>query len=61
MLQDPFGAFFMKDGIGGVDKKVIHVDDEPSFSNHVMEGVVHESLECSRGVGESEEHNCGFE
>ena len=46
----------MKDGI-----EVIHVDDEPSFSDHVVEGVVHESLEDSGRVGESKEHNCGFE
>ena len=61
MLQDALGAFLMEGGVGGVDEKIIHIDDEPSFGNHVMEGVVHESLEGGGGVGEPEEHNGGFE
>ena len=50
----------MEGGVGGEDEEVIHVDDKPPFSNHVMERVIHESLEGSRGVGKTEEHNCGF-
>ena len=44
----------------GVDEEVVHVDDEPSFSNHIPERVGHESLESGGGVGHAEEHNCGF-
>ena len=61
VLEDAFRAFFMEGGVGGVDKKIIHIDDEPSFGNHIAEGVVHEALEGGGGVGESEEHHRGFE
>ena len=60
-LQDVFGTFCMEDGVGGVDEKIIHIDDEPSFGNHVAEGVVHEVLKCGGGIGKSKEHNGGFE
>ena len=43
------------------DKKIVHVNDKPSFCNHVPEGIVHESLECRGGVGKSKEHYCWFE
>ena len=46
--------------VGGVDENVIHVDDKPAFGNHVMEGVVHESLKSSRGIGKPKEHDGGF-
>ena len=39
----------------------MYVDDKPSFSDHIAEGVIHEPLKGGRGVGESEEHDCGFE
>ena len=51
----------MEGGVGGVDEEIIHVDNEPTFGNHVAEGVVHEMLECGGGVGKSEEHYGGFE
>ena len=60
MLKDSFSSFFMVFVIVGVDEEVIHVDDEPSFSNHIPERVGHESLESGGGVGHAEEHNCGF-
>ena len=56
-----FGVFFVEGSVRGIDEEIIHIDDKPSFGNHVVEGVVHKSLESSGGVGESEEHNCGFE
>ena len=59
-LQDSFGAFLMKSGVRGVDEEVIHINDKPSFGNHVTEGVVHEPLKSGRGVGKPEEHNSGF-
>ena len=51
----------MERGIGGVDEEVIHIDNEPSFSNHIAEGVVHETLEGGRGVGKPKEHYSRFE
>ena len=51
----------MEGGVGGVDEKIIHVDNEPSFGNHIAEGVVHETLEGGGGVGESKEHHGRFE
>jgi hypothetical protein len=47
--------------VGGKDEKVIHIDDEPSFSDHVSKGVIHESLKSCGGVGKSEEHYRGLE
>ena len=61
VLQDALRAFLMEGGVGGVDEEIIHVDNEPSFGNHIPEGVVHETLERGRGVGESKEHHRGFE
>ena len=60
-LEDVFGAFTMSVFIRREDKEVVHVDDEPSFSNHVSEGVVHKSLEHCGGVGKSKEHYHWFE
>ena len=51
----------MGGSVGGEDEEVIHVDDKPSFCDHVPEGVIHESLESGRGVGEAKEHDCWFE
>ena len=51
----------MEGGVGRVDEEVVHVDNEPSFGNHVVEGVVHESLKGSGRVGEAKEHHSGFE
>ena len=60
-----FGMYFIEGGVQGVNEKVVHVNDEPSFSDHIAEGVIHEPLEGSRGegsrgVGESKEHDSGF-
>jgi len=60
-LEDTFGAFLVGSSVGGEDKEVVHVDDKPSFRDHISEGVVHESLEGGRGVGETKEHDSGFE
>ena len=46
--------------IVGVDEEVVHIDNEPSFSNHIPEGVGHESLESGGGIGHAKEHNHGF-
>ena len=50
----------MESSVGRVDKEVIHIDDEPSFSNHIAERVVHELLEGSGRDGKPEEHDSGF-
>ena len=51
----------MEGGVGGVDEEIIHIDNEPSFGDHITEGIVHEALEGSGGVGEAEEHDGGLE
>ena len=60
-LEDAFSAFAVGFFVGRENKEVVHINDKPSFSDHVAEGVVHEPLECGRGVGKSEEHYCWFE
>ena len=55
-LEDTAGSFGMGHRVGGGNEEVIHIDDKPSFGNHVSEGVVHESLKCSGRVVETEEH-----
>ena len=42
--------------VGRVDEEIIHVNDEPSFCDHVMKGIIHEVLEGGRGITETEEH-----
>ena len=60
-LEDVFGAFTVSFFVGGEDKKVVHINDKPSFGDHVTERVVHESLEHGGGVGKPEEHYRWFE
>ena len=40
--------------------KIVHVDFEPLFSNHVIENVIYKCLECRRSIVETEEHDHGF-
>ena len=56
-LEDTTGSVCMDLRVRGGDEEVIHVDDEPSFSDHVSEGVIHESLECGWRVAETKEHD----
>ena len=46
--------------VRGEDEEIIHVDDKPSFSNHVLEEVIHETLECDRRVVEAKKHDSRF-
>ena len=46
--------------VGGMNEEIIHVNDKPSFCNHVMKGVIHEVLESGRGIGETKEHHGWF-
>ena len=47
--------------IRGEDEQVVHVNQEPSFGNHVSEGVVHEPLERGWGIHHPEAHYHGLE
>ena len=49
-MEDSFGAFGVEVVVWGRDEEVIHVDDKPSFSDHVPERIIHESLEGGGGV-----------
>ena len=60
-LENTASLFGVSCGVGGGDEEVIHIDDKPSFSDHVSERVVHELLECGGGVAKTKEHDCGFE
>ena len=60
-LEDVAGSLSVGFQVGRGNEEVIHVDDQPSFSDHVLEGVVHESLECGRRVAEVKEHDSWFE
>ena len=44
-----------------MDAKVIHVDLQPFFPDHIGEDMIHECLECGWCVTKSEEHDGGFE
>ena len=50
MLENSFGMFGMSLFVGGEDKEVVHVDNQPSFHNHVAKGIIHETLKGSGGV-----------
>ena len=50
----------MGGGVGGVDKKVIHVDNKPSFCNHIVKGVIHEPLKGSGEIDKTKEHYSWF-
>ena len=47
-------------GVAREDEKIIHVDNQPSFGDHILEGIVHESLESGRGITQAEEHDSWF-
>ena len=60
-LKNPVSLFSVGRRIREGNEEVIHIDDKPSFSNHVSEGIVHELLKRHRGVAETEEHHGWFE
>ena len=60
VLEDTTGLLFMSFWVRGGDEEVVHVGDEPSFSNHVSKRVIHELLECGRGIAETKKHDCWF-
>ena len=60
-LENVIGSFSVGFWVQDHDEEVIHIDNKPSFSNHVLEQVIYELLECSRGITEVEEHDHWFE
>ena len=59
-LKDSLGVCSVFCVIVRVDKEVIHIDDKPSFCDHVAERVRHESLERRGGVCHAEKHDRGL-
>jgi hypothetical protein len=43
------------------DKKIIHIDDQPSFSDEISKGIVHEMLKNGGRIHKAKEHDSGFE
>ena len=61
MLENVTSLFGMCSKVRGDNKEIVHIDNEPSFSDHVVEQVIHEPLECGGEVTNTEEHDDGFE
>ena len=61
MLEDMTGLVCMGLGVRGGGEEVVHIDDEPSFSDHVSKRVIHEPLKCSWRVAEAKECDHWFE
>ena len=59
-LESSFGPFLAFFQGSCCYKDIIHVDDEPSFNNHVSEGGVHKCLEGWWGAAFPKGHDCGF-
>ena len=47
--------------IFGVYPQVVHINFEPSLSDHVSKDMIHEHLKGQRGITEAKEHDSGFE
>lgn len=45
----------------GIDPKVIHIDLEPTFCDHVSGDVIYKGLEGRRSIVKIKKHNCRFE
>ena len=50
----------MGGGVRGVNEQVVHVNDKPSFRNHIAKQIVHKMLKSGWGVSKAKEHYCGF-
>ena len=51
----------MSGSVRRVDKEVVHVDNKPSFCNHITKGVILQLLKDGRGIGKTEEYYGWFE
>ena len=61
-LKNSLSSIVMKrDGATGMDTKVVHIDLEPFFCNHIREDVIHERLEDGGSIAKTKEHNSRFE
>ena len=60
-LENLEGAKSMYFRVVREDEEIIHVDNEPSFGNHISEGVIHKPLEGGWGVAQSKEHDSWLE
>ncbi|EJF55305.1 hypothetical protein DICSQDRAFT_74684 [Dichomitus squalens LYAD-421 SS1] len=60
-LVDSPSTFRVSGCILGEDQNVVHIDDNPSFVNHVLEKIVHHGLKGGGQVTKPKEHYCGFE
>ena len=59
--QDTLGTFVVKfEIVLGMYANVVHVYLEPSLSKHVIEDLIHESLEGQWGVAEPKKHDEWF-
>ena len=56
-LKYPLGSFLEFFQSFSTYQDIVHVDDEPSFCDHVSEGGVHNSLEGRWRVALAEEHH----
>ena len=61
LLEDVASSLSVGSWVRRGNKEVVHVDNQPSFSDHVSERVIHELLECSGRVAKTKEHDGGFE
>jgi hypothetical protein len=59
-LEDMLSMLRMRGIVRGKDQEIIHVNDKPPFGNHIVEGIIHESLEGGRGIIHAEEHDHRF-
>jgi hypothetical protein len=60
-LEDTFSMLGMRGVVRGEDQEINHVNNKPPFGNHIMEGIIHESLEGGRGIIHAKEHDHRFE
>ena len=61
LLKNPSSLIVMKrEGATDMDIKVVHINLEPLFCNHIREDVIHEHLEGGGSVAKTEEHNGRF-
>ena len=59
--EDTLSAFMMECKVTlGVNAQVIHVNLQPTLSDHVCEDVVHKGLESGRSITEPKEHDSWF-
>ena len=60
-VQDSGHHLLMMFNHVGVQQDVVHVDCHVAFINEVLENVIHHHLEGGQAIGETEEHDKGFE